>query len=197
MPHPKTSNYTPIGVMLSESNSQNCSTSLFKNILDFLYFFIPVTFWITAAIMISCSGKDSRLESLTVDSKKSVSSEVFSGDIFNYFFEKPDALKLIGCKQGQGQVLFEALYCVQGKNAVDIESLLTEQFLMSPLSFVCCGWEPEDGKSGILTEEFHNESTGEFIGVFVNMYSQETLLNKRSEWRNIDSFFVRVEVVSF
>ncbi len=76
------------------------------------------------------------------------SQSVKCGDLFMKYGEKPKELEFTMCKEGEGQLILEAKYRVSGKEAEKVEQYLIKKYGLGKLKFICCGWEPENGKRG-------------------------------------------------
>ncbi|BAZ31143.1 hypothetical protein NIES4074_36150 [Cylindrospermum sp. NIES-4074] len=108
--------------------------------------------------------------------------------------EKSQKLQFLDCKETKSLQLnvLELRYKVAGKDAASVENFLHQKFKMSKLRFLCCGWEP------VEVRENHNSSGhGSYRdqrGYYyeVSMFSGETLVNERRDWKNIPVFYVTV-----
>ncbi|MFC5045169.1 DUF4952 domain-containing protein [Aquimarina hainanensis] len=72
------------------------------------------------------------------------------GDLLEQYGIELNKVEFTGCTPGTGQIILEADYKVLGKDSGEIERILIEKFGMGKLKFVCCGWEPENGKRGYV-----------------------------------------------
>jgi hypothetical protein len=92
-------------------------------------------------------------------------------------------LTFLECKEGKYFQLnsLNASYKVMGKNAKEVEAELVEKINMSPLKYSCCVWE-----GGLADTTINNNN------LIVEMVSEETYIDHRNEWDNIDFFYVTV-----
>jgi len=93
------------------------------------------------------------------------------------------------CALGGQQTLVTATFRVPGARAAEIEAELVRDLGMGALRFACCGWEPRDGRLGAVTPP-----SGSGLGISVEMTSEETLIDRRAGWGEIDSFYVAVVI---
>lgn len=75
-------------------------------------------------------------------------SVVEGGDLLTLYARKPINLKYLSCKQGEGQLIWEAEYRVSSQYIEEVENFFVTEYGMGELVFTCCGWEPEGGKTG-------------------------------------------------
>ncbi len=118
-------------------------------------------------------------------------------DILALFIKIPDQLQFMGSNVGSGQIILEAKYRVSGTNAHLVENLLHNNYEMIKLKFACCGWESHSNGEIEITDKFNNKY-GKFYDynyISISMYSQETLINDRSQWKEIPYFYVVVKVL--
>ncbi len=127
-------------------------------------------------------------------------------DFLEKWDKKPPQLEFTGCEQTKSaQAALVASYSVTGSAAAQIEDSLIKDFGMAPLSFVCCGWEnhvprPPDNSDNQTTlppidplsreGRYIDEHEFDFS---IAMYSEETLVQERSDWAEIPIFHVRVK----
>ena len=98
----------------------------------------------------------------------------------------------VGCKKAKHNQLnvLEASYTVPGIDAAKVETFLQNKFNMSPLLFICCGWEPI-AKNNRL-RRYGTFPDKNFYGVDIKMASGETIYSNRRDWHKIDTFSVSV-----
>jgi len=72
----------------------------------------------------------------------------YSSNEANVCFLSHDFLELVEYKHRDGQYIKQAIYRVASEHSHQVEWFLVNTFGMGKLKFVCCGWEPENGKSG-------------------------------------------------
>lgn len=72
------------------------------------------------------------------------------GDLLDHYATKPAGVVFVGCKEAKpgGQTVAVATYTVSGANSLNAERIFHEQYGMGKLTFLCCGWEPAQGKTG-------------------------------------------------
>ncbi len=85
------------------------------------------------------------------------------GDLLEKYAKKPDKVEFIECKSGTGQTIFEADYKILGTDSKEIEEILIAEFGMGKLKFVCCGWEPENGKNGYVENKHLKEINQNYV----------------------------------
>jgi hypothetical protein len=112
-------------------------------------------------------------------------------DLLEKWQKRPNKLEFSNCKYVK-HPQFDRLvstYVVPGKDAASIESFLRKQFQMSPLRFVCCGWEP--GIIGTQTNipKYGNYRDRDGYDCEITMTSEETV---EKNWKKIPKFYVRV-----
>jgi hypothetical protein len=100
----------------------------------------------------------------------------------------PATMNFLDCQKiSTTETYFKARYRVSANNAANIESLLNRRFGMAKMRFVCCGWEV----NGITGTGYYRRNSNIYQ---IRMFSEETLINSRSRWRNSNlSFIVTVE----
>ena len=114
-------------------------------------------------------------------------------DILKYFDNKPQHLELIKHEKGNGQIVSSVMFRVPGKYAIIVEEYLINTFNMGALVFVCCGWEPKDGKLGTFNDNETATAARSNIYYQITMYSDETLISDKARWCEIPCFYVIVE----
>lgn len=134
------------------------------------------------ASMISGCANDSLQDRVSLDV---ASSAKICDGLLSHFGVKLPELEFESCTKGSGQVIRSARYKVRGTQAATVEESLHKQYGMGRLTFVCCGWEPAEGRTGMLRAPSRDVS--------VTMNSEETLLSDRTEWSNIPFFYVTFE----
>jgi hypothetical protein len=139
----------------------------------------------------ACSPSGNHTEKLSYPAPDSF------GDLYGIFVQMPDEVVFEYFKKGEGQVQFESQYSVSGRNALDIEQYLCENFDMNKLIFNCCAWEPVDGRHGQYGNEIFLKEQGAYISHTVTMFSDETLVNTRANWDSIPVFYVLVQTILF
>lgn len=92
----------------------------------------------------------------------------------------------------EGQVKHKFVFEVDGVNADSVEQFLINELEMDSLDFVCCGWESNNGRYIDFGEKTINGKKLSFIGSF---YSEETLINDRTKWKDIPTFKLEIEVI--
>ncbi|MGL4232838.1 MAG: DUF4952 domain-containing protein [Casimicrobium sp.] len=109
---------------------------------------------------------------------------------------KPSQLEFVGCKQDRHHQLraLVATYRVPGAHARSVESYISQRTKMAKLRFVCCGWEPDPRASTHGRQRLGQLPIRLGEGNEVTMYSTETVMNKRSRWKDIEWFYVYVTV---
>jgi hypothetical protein len=119
-------------------------------------------------------------------------TEQSCGDFLNELGKSPERLIFLDCqKTTEAQLdVLKATYKVSGEDAADIESYLQQSFQMPHLKFVCCGWEPGPGRGSYKPGAATNNSSG--FEYQITMWSEETLIDDRSDWNKIPFFYVAV-----
>ena len=123
-----------------------------------------------------------------------VKSELSCADLSKEFRNLPKELKFQGCepsKESQLRVL-RSTYQVSGKNALAIENFLVDKFDMSPLNFVCCGWESTTNADG-RRHGTYTDHRGYYYEL--RMYSGEILIPEQLEREDVPYFYV--EIIGF
>jgi hypothetical protein len=117
-------------------------------------------------------------------------------DLMSTLVEKPSTMEFLECKaprKTQVKTLI-ATYRVTGKDARSAEQFLQQNFKMSKLKFLCCGWDTVSSSGPQGVQPGH----GRYIdrqGFYhdVAMYSEETLLNNHQDWSKIPFFYIVVK----
>jgi hypothetical protein len=124
-------------------------------------------------------------------------SKVECGDLWNIYDEKPIEVEFLECKRGQGQEVVAATYKVKGQDIAVVEKLLVEKYGMGKLRFVCCGYEPENGKrGGIRSKKMENINPDFFIEITLSSNDDFiTKEGKRKEAHEFDFMLVTIRVV--
>ena len=106
-------------------------------------------------------------------------------DYLATFNKKPKNLEFMGCVEfPRGQARFEAKYKVSGTRAAEVENYFVKIFNMKKLRFMCCGWEPEGGRTGQ-----YNRVVNKVDYIYlVTMYTSSLEKN----WNKIPYFYVTV-----
>jgi hypothetical protein len=114
------------------------------------------------------------------------------GDFLAELGRSHSLLKFTKCEPAtylQLKVL-RATYRVTGANASHVEKYLVNSARMAKLRFLCCGWEVAP------TKELNAPKYGQYLKGLdrfeVSMMSDETVVNKRSRWKEIPFFVVEV-----
>ena len=76
------------------------------------------------------------------------SSPDVCGNLLQQYATEPPGVVFTGCAKGQGQTVAVASYRVAGAESARVEKFFREKYGMGKLVFVCCGWEPENGRTG-------------------------------------------------
>ncbi|MDD1015517.1 DUF4952 domain-containing protein [Pseudomonas rubra] len=108
-------------------------------------------------------------------------------DFLNTLGAYPKAIKYQGCHQEvelQTAPLI-ATYKIKGTKATVAEGYLQQTFGMPRLRFLCCMWDS--------LRHFHRERQSG-IGYEILMVSEETPINQRSQWAQIEYFYITVSV---
>jgi hypothetical protein len=114
-------------------------------------------------------------------------------------FGSHELLELVEFKQGEGQVIKQAVYRVTGEHSHQVEWFLVNTFGMGKLKFACCGWDPENGKSGEITcrklekMQDHHLAVEMYASAEINDSNDSTYLEL--DRNNIDYFFVLVSLL--
>ncbi len=121
-----------------------------------------------------------------------VYAEPKCGDFLSFIGKKPKDLQFLNCektKENQIYVL-KASYQVSGAQAPGVEAALVESFQMPRLRFICCGWESFSKNSGQSPWGEYESNQGDRYTI--SMFSQETLLDRRTDWEKINAFYITV-----
>jgi len=121
------------------------------------------------------------------------------GDLFDRYAKKPNKVKFIECKSGTEQTILEAKYKVLGMDSKEIEEVLITEFGMGKLKFVCCGWEPENGKNGYIENKHLKEINTNYV-LEISMYANAEKNNKKGETeiefdRKKVDFYLKVRIL--
>lgn len=112
-------------------------------------------------------------------------------DLIKEFSNLPPELKFQGCElsnESQLSVL-RATYQVSGRQATKVENFLVENYQMSPLKFVCCGWESATNAEGRRYGTY-SDLRGYYYEI--RMYSGEVLIPEQLKRENVPNFYVEV-----
>ena len=115
-------------------------------------------------------------------------------DLIKEFSNLPPELEFQGCEpsnESQLRVL-RAKYQVSGQKATKVENFLIENYQMSPLQFVCCGWESMSDAEG---RRYGTYSDRRGYNYEIRMYSEEVLIPEQLKRENVPNF--QVEVVGY
>jgi hypothetical protein len=116
----------------------------------------------------------------------------YSYDILEIIGNKPVHAEMKSCSfHDNSQVTFSAVYTLKGIHAGETETFLIRQFGMAPMFFVCCGWETKNKPGYLRSVHYDNDNTL----LEINMYSQETLIQERSRWNEIDTFYISTRII--
>ncbi|MBC7500178.1 MAG: DUF4952 domain-containing protein [Herminiimonas sp.] len=106
--------------------------------------------------------------------------------------KQPHHLEFVKCEkinEAQTEKLI-ATYRVLGAHAPEIEKFFMRTANMPELRFVCCAWEPWPSHLKLSRRGyFRNRFSYDYE---VTMFTEETLIETRSKWREIFYFFVTV-----
>ena len=127
------------------------------------------------------------------------------GDLLLNYATKPAGLTLLGYKAGQpgGQTIAVATYQVAGADAGKVEAFFRAHYGMGELTFLCCGWEPAEGKQGEVESAALRKLNPDY-SLLLTMYSDaqsmgEALASGDSgAWkdkRRVKRFLVEVKVM--
>ncbi len=107
------------------------------------------------------------------------------GDYLSELKKMPNNLEYISCtKVNSGQAHLKAEYRVRGTQAAAVEAYLVKVFNMKKLRFMCCGWEPEGGRTGQYNRVVNN------VDYSYSITMHATSLEKN--WLKIPYFYVTV-----
>ena len=112
------------------------------------------------------------------------------GDLLEKYATKPNKVEFIKCRTGTGQTILEADYKVSGKDSKEIEKILIQEFGMGKLKFVCCGWEPINGKNGYVENKQLKITNQDYV-LEISMYANA---EKKNENGKIEIEFDRNKV---
>ncbi len=96
------------------------------------------------------------------------------------YAKKTNKIEFIECKSGTGQTILEAKYKASGTDSKEIEEFLIAEFGMGKLKFVCCGWEPENGKNGYVENKHLREINQNYV-LEISMYADAVKKNEKGE----------------
>lgn len=77
-----------------------------------------------------------------------IEEEKYDCNLLKLYSKQHKYIKFLECGDGTGQIIKYAKYEVKGSHSWEIENYLIENYDMGNLKFLCCGWEPQDGKKG-------------------------------------------------
>lgn len=120
-----------------------------------------------------------------------VESELNCADLIKEFKDLPQELKFQGCEPGnyhQIRVL-RAKYQVTGKDSLAIEKFLIDNYGMSPLKFVCCGWESTSNSQGRRYGAYTDRRGYDYE---LQMYSGEVLIPEQLRRQDVPYFYVEI-----
>ena len=127
------------------------------------------------------------------------------GDLLQQYATKPAGVVFIGCQEAKpgGQTVAVATYAVSGANSLNAERIFHEQYGMGNLTFLCCGWEPAEGKTGQVASAKLRKLNPNYT-LLITMYSdaqaieQAMLRGDTAAFRNrrkVKQFIVEVKIV--
>ncbi|NEO86495.1 MAG: DUF4952 domain-containing protein [Spirulina sp. SIO3F2] len=122
----------------------------------------------------------------------SVSTPEVNPNCLDYLAEwqlKPESLEFQHCQpatQVNHPTKLTAIYHVPGSHAAGVEDFLHQEFGMARIRHICCSWHGHPWGD-------YRDKQGQSYNVL--MYSEETLLQQRSDWPQISTFEVVVEPV--
>ena len=127
------------------------------------------------------------------------------GDLLQRYATRPVGVRFIGCTPGQpgGQTVATATYRVSGANSVSAEQFFHTHYGMAHLTFVCCGWEPAQGRTGQVTSARLRKLHPNYALV-ITMYSDAQAMAQNlgrgdtGSWRNrrqVKQFIVEVRIM--
>lgn len=131
------------------------------------------------------------------DIQKNDINKISNNDLLEKYLNKPKHLEFIEYKSKNEQIIESSLYRLEGKYAAIVEKYLKNKCKMGKLKFICCGWEPRDGKHGYFKKDEYFKEKGLYRSYIVSMYSEETLINKRKNWAEIKYFYVLAEIYEY
>ena len=114
-------------------------------------------------------------------------------DLIKEFSIFPSEFKFQGCEtsnESQLRVL-RATYQIKGQDSIKVENYLIENYRMTPLKFVCCGWESVtlDGR------RYGTYRDRRGYNYHIKMYSGEVQIPEQLKREDIPYFYA--EVVGF
>lgn len=106
------------------------------------------------------------------------------------------ALQFVECERVEHPQVdrLVASYVVEGARAESVEQFLQQEFGMSSLQFLCCGWETFTSAADINTTPYGRYVDASGFEFDIQMYSAETLIQDRAQWNQIPEFYVRVRM---
>ncbi len=118
-------------------------------------------------------------------------SELNCADLIKEFSDLPQELKFQGCKPGNYHQIraLRAKYQVSGKDSLAIENFLITNYGMSPLKFVCCGWESVSNSQG-RRHGTYTDHRGYYYEL--QMYSGEVLIPEQLRRKDVPYFYVEI-----
>lgn len=127
------------------------------------------------------------------------------GDLLQQYASKPAGLMLTSCEDGRpgSQMVAVATYQVSGANAAQVETFFRARYGMGKLTFVCCGWEPANGKHGQVDNAALRRLNPAY-SLLITMHSDANIMEQAlaqgdaSAWkdkRKVKRFLVEVSLV--
>jgi len=127
------------------------------------------------------------------------------GDLLQQYATKPAGVVFSGCKEAKpgGQTVAVATYTVSGANSLNAERIFHEQYGMGNLTFLCCGWEPAQGKIGQVASAKLRKLSPDYT-LLLMMYSDAQVIEQAmlrgdtaafKNRRKVKRFIVEVKVV--
>ncbi|CAM1370718.1 DUF4952 domain-containing protein [Tenacibaculum xiamenense] len=126
-------------------------------------------------------------------------SNLECGDLLSTYAKKPQNVQFLKCERGNGQTILEADYLVDKTKHEDVERFLIDSFDMGELKFVCCGWEPEEGKLGYFDSKKLLEINKNYtlqISMYANAEKADEKGNIFIEFdKNKVEFYIKVKIL--
>ncbi len=128
------------------------------------------------------------------------SPEAPCGDLLQNYAQKPYGVNFVDCKEGSGQVIAEAIYKVAAEDVDAVEQFFVNSYGMGELEFVCCGWEPKDGKTGQPMSKALRQLDANY-SLLISMHGNAEVENEDGTYRietnrsKIQYFYVTVQIV--
>ena len=123
-----------------------------------------------------------------------------SNDVLSLLIDPPFKIEFYDYNEGNenSQTALEVIYRFKGNQAEEIESYLIENYGMTELGFRCCGWEQDGLTSLEITEEFKQQYgyLYDFNSIILTMFSDETIVSARNDWKQIPYFYIKVELAT-